>query len=459
MKFAIIALVVLATASAAPAEVPEAVGSCVLVEIYLAPRDDLKRSPAQLGRLGGDQFDRERRREVRTPFLYPGVVIRPGEVLIPDPELEYEDWGDCFALTLDGKRTPLKPSGVLPRAPGILLSGESGKLPPPVIFAEDADPKMGDGLRGVWIWRRMDKLVASMRDGRLDAWIDGGILSRNPFPFGALLRDENGRFVGVALGKWLYREGEGPSTFLGRDLLAAPAISWDAYGEMLGKAQEKIVASLVRVKLEYRLPAKSDGYSSSSSHSDTKGYAIAVGDGRAFLPVDPGYEKLRRLKRVVAVRGEGSELTEVEGKYLGSYRELEGVLLEFEGIEGLVPAEIATDGPGDRFGLLLRAEPERKFGRDEVRLRHSRYVGDSIRQERGGEHRSSVIDPVTRPGRLILDLDGRLRAVVSKEKFPEAEAGGVHDASVRGRFYPPRAKIFWCGELLPFWEEAVARFD
>ncbi|MEN8150309.1 MAG: hypothetical protein ABFS86_10825 [Planctomycetota bacterium] len=440
-------------------DLPAPAASCVVVEIYLAPRDDLKRSPSEISRLGHDQFERERIREVRTPLQYLGVVVRPGEVLIADPKLEFEDWGKCFALKRDGSRTPLTPSGLLPGAAGILLTGDAAGLPAPVDFAADAVPKIGDTLRGVWIWRRLDRIVVSLRDAVLEGGSDGEIFARSPFPYGALLLDAEGRPVGVGIDGWLYREGEGTGNFVARDLLTAPAIPWDEWGKSLAKAREKIATSLVRVKLEYRLPAKADGYSRNTEHSDTTGYAVAIGGGRAFLPVDPGFEKLRRLKRVVAIRGEGADVTEIEGKYLGSYRDLEGVLLEFGEIEGLTPAEIGVEGPVERNGLVLRAEPERKFGRDEVRVRHSRYEGDLIRQERGEELRSSVIDPVTKPGRMILDLEGRLRAVVTREKFPEAGAGGVHDASVRRRFYPPRARIFWCGELLPYWTEAVAKFD
>jgi hypothetical protein len=461
----LIAAIVLGTVAPAVAqEIPSGADSLVIVEMTLAKRDDLKKSPEEMG-YDHQRIRREAKRVRGTPLEYPGVVVGEGEILISDPHLEPEDWGAIMVRTRDGRRIPGRLAGVLPHAPGLLITGEPKDLPAPVRFEEKPAITFGMTVRAIWLARYYDRVNLYTGTGTLSGFSAEGLFLSSGFRTGSLLLDAEGKSIGVVLGRVLYSNGDGRSTFVGSDLLRSPGLPWDDFEKRIATARERFTKSLVRVRIEYRLPEKDEGarmsfrnFGSSGGAGDTIGYGVAIGDGRVFLPHDPGFERIRQIKRVVAVRGDGADTQETEGRFLGSFRRYGGLMLEFPGIPGLLPATLAAEGAPGRFDLLLLAKPERKFGKDHVVLRASRYRGDDLVEEWGREKRRPALNVTVGAGNFILDLDARVRGFVTLEKDEEAE-GGTGAGRLSRYYEQPVQRIYWHSDVAAAWKEPNGHYD
>lgn len=439
--------------------------SLVIVEIHLARRDDRKRSPEEMSRLMPDEQMRERMRKLGTPIEVPGVVVGEGEVLVADPHLEPEDRGEVFAVTWRGERIPLSPGGVLARAPGVLFTGDPARLPPPVRFAEPDEIGAGTPLTGLWLDRVFETIALNRSPASLTGELpDGGLLMASPWPGGALLVDGKGRPVGVSLGGWLWRGGAGDGSFVGLELLRMPGVPEADLEAAYAAVRSRLGRATIRVRLEYRLPGKDDGggfrpFSGREDLADDEGYGLLLPGGQVLVPMDPGYRKIRQLSRVVAVFGEGADLVEVEGEWGGSFAGFDGLVLRFANLPPeTAPAELAPADGLARYQLFFAATPERKFGKDAVKVVPARWLGDESSIEKGRTVRRPAFDVDVPVGTFLADAEGRVVGLATFEKDPEAVESAT-PSWYGGRLDMPVARVFRAGEIATALSDSEGSFD
>ena len=437
----------------------------VMVEVRVQVLEDRDTAYEKRSRLDAqfDQFTRQ-----RIPMRLAGVrVAADGTVLVRDPNLPLDRYGEIEFVASDGTVTNARFDAVLKNHAALLLKPTRPPAePPPHLTFAPASVKPGDRLLIAWptfLERSLAVRIEQVNAATVAVQTEG-VPARiywwqkfsYPTSLGVssavapVVLDDEASPLGIALDNALWETDDGADSWIGAEIMSGKQLSGEALDRIAEVVRRRAERGVREIRVQFRTDSR---YAQQLNLEEGELFLYGVlldEKGRLFVPTTLTAPVVRQIERIMVTNGEEA----IEAAFEGLFSDLGAMIVRAPAVGGAT-AMTFDEAALPRGKLFYTLSVRRRYGRREDRVEYNRYLDRNIGYK---DVRHPEPQKPLQVGDLIADADGRLIGFFAPVYYEKQDVIRARLAGYTGR-QSLQTRIFLFSEVAATLSNPFPHYD
>ena len=454
----------------------EAQKHLVSVSIYLKEKSRVEKMEKDEELYDEDERHIDYLRENRQTLDIFGVVIDSKTVLIPDNGLTKADIDKIIATDSSGKTFECETSDVMQDYDAVMLKPTNDAAINVEAVGFSPVDRSAFALGNYYYAAYMEKADEALHINVAPYIVTNAAFETDRSTMfladklvgGALIADESGNIVGIALDEYLWIDG-GRDSFIGKNIVTSNRISFANLEDSYKKIETELSAGIKELNIYLREDKSDYGSRYRSNEKDPSSKLTFFGavidkNGTIFIPCTLDRDDVQKIEEVALIDKDGVSDRKVTCKFVGLFKELGGIVVKADDNTGLLPPSIdysiKSIEAGKLFFSLLYSK---KLGKNAATVGYNRVL-------RTTRSVNNILTQVPKKdikvGSFVVNDAGSVVGVFSIQKKEEdieelaAQSTALRKSYSRNNVYSETDKrIFLFSELKGVFENLEPHFD